>query len=169
VVVQALEDLLERIPQGAVVLVDVPIGLPEARTGSRRCDTSARRVLTPFGSSVFPVPSRQAVFAETYQEAVELNREILGIGLSKQSWGICPKIREVDAFLQARPDLRGQVREVHPEICFWGLTGRPIGHSKRMREGFRARLAATGGGVAFCLRPGCGRVSRVRRVRGAAG
>jgi predicted RNase H-like nuclease len=137
-VVPTLEDLLERVPRDAIVLVDIPIGLPEAR--ARGCDASARSVLAPFGSSVFPVPTRQAVYAETYEAALEANRKTVGVGLSKQSWGICPKIREVDALLQARPELRGQVREVHPEVCFWGLLGRPVGHSKKTRDGFRARL-----------------------------
>jgi predicted RNase H-like nuclease len=139
-VVQVLEELLERVPHDAIVLVDIPIGLPEGRT--RGCDTSARSVLTPFGSSVFPVPSRQAVYAETYETALAANRSTVGVGLSKQSWGICPKIREVDALLQARPKLRGKVREVHPEVCFWGLLGRPVGHSKKTRDGFRVRLDA---------------------------
>ena len=44
-----------------LILVDIPIGLPE-RKGGRDCDRAARRLLgRPRGSSVFPTPSRQAV------------------------------------------------------------------------------------------------------------
>lgn len=139
-VVQSLEELLDRIPEDSIVLVDMPIGLPD--DSSRSCDMEARRVLAPFGSRVFPVPSREAVYSNTYETAAEANRSTVGVGLSKQSWGICPKIREVDALLQTRPELRERVREVHPEVCFWGLVGRPIGDSKKTREGFRARLKA---------------------------
>jgi predicted RNase H-like nuclease len=139
-VVPSLEELVERMPRDSILLVDMPIGLPADR--SRRCDMEARKVLAPFGSRVFPVPSREAVYSDTYEMAAEVNRSTVGVGLSKQSWGICPKIREVDSLLQARPELRGQVREVHPEVCFWGLSGRAIGDSKKTREGFRTRLKA---------------------------
>jgi predicted RNase H-like nuclease len=32
------------------------------------------------------------------------------------------------------------VREVDPELCFWGLNGAPMRYSKKKREGFRERL-----------------------------
>jgi predicted RNase H-like nuclease len=53
-----------------------------------------------------------------------------------------PKIREVDDLLRERLKLRGRIREIHPEICFWGLTDRPMRHSKKTREGFEERVGA---------------------------
>lgn len=143
-VISALEELVdEKTGEEDVILVDIPIGLPEGECGERVCDAAARRVLAPArAASVFPVPSRPAVYADTYAAASALNRATIGKGLSKQSWALCPKIREVDQLLQARPHLRGRIREVHPEVCFWGLTGRPMRHSKKTREGAQERLDA---------------------------
>jgi predicted RNase H-like nuclease len=50
-----------------------------------------------------------------------------------------PKIREVDTFLRAREDARGKIREVHPEVCFWGLSGSPMRHNKKTSAGFSER------------------------------
>ncbi len=37
---------------------------------------------------------------------------------------------------------RELIREVHPEVCFYGLAGsHPMEHSKKTKEGFQARLA----------------------------
>ncbi|MDH4209438.1 MAG: DUF429 domain-containing protein, partial [Anaerolineae bacterium] len=59
----------------------------------------------------------------------------------KQSWAISPKIREVDLLLRTSEAARGLVREVHPEVCFWGLDGeRSMTHPKRTPEGFAERL-----------------------------
>jgi predicted RNase H-like nuclease len=44
-------------------------------------------------------------------------------GVSIQAFGIFSKIREIDALLIARPDLRGRVFESHPEVAFCRLNG----------------------------------------------
>jgi predicted RNase H-like nuclease len=41
-----------------------------------------------------------------------------GKAVTKQTFAILQKIREVDALLQTRPELREVVREVHPEVAF---------------------------------------------------
>jgi predicted RNase H-like nuclease len=144
-VVRTLADLVERAGPDDPIFVDIPIGLHDTSERERLCDLEARRVLSPVrGSSVFPTPARSSVYAETYEEAARCNREALGKGLSRQSWGIVPKIREVDELLRQRPELVGLVREVHPEVCFWALHGAPMLHSKRTREGFRARMDTLG-------------------------
>ncbi len=61
-----------------------------------------------------------------------------GKALSKQTFGILPKIREVDELLQTRLGLREVVREVHPEVCFSELVGNPhkasiLGREERKR------------------------------------
>src|SRR5262249_61643664 len=44
-------------------------------------------------------------------------------GVSIQAFGIFPKIREIDALLRVRPELRTRVIESHPEVAFWRLNG----------------------------------------------
>ena len=34
---------------------------------------------------------------------------------------------------------RGRIREIHPELCFWGLAGRPMQHAKKRNEGLSER------------------------------
>ena len=123
----------------ALVVIDIPFGLPS--NGPRACDIEARRLLgRPRASSVFPAPSREAVSAASYEEASDANREILGKGITKQCWGICPKIREVDELLRADGKARAVVREGHPEVSFLTFAGRPMAHRKGRREGVEERL-----------------------------
>lgn len=124
-----------------MTLVDIPIGLPSAESPVlRRADRMARELLGPRASSVFGVPAREAVWAENYAEACRRNREILGRELSKQSWGICAKIREVDAVFRVVPRLQDRIRETHPELCFRFLNhARPLDTSKKSPAGQKAR------------------------------
>jgi predicted RNase H-like nuclease len=120
-----------------LVLVDIPIGLPSKECArGRLCDVLVRKDLGPRAASVFPVPAREAVWAEDYEEACGRNLEILGRKLSKQSWGICPKIREVDAVFRIAPQLQLRMRETHPELCFrWLNGGRALANPKRSPAG----------------------------------
>jgi predicted RNase H-like nuclease len=48
------------------------------------------------------------------------------------------------------PELQMRVIEVHPEVCFWALAGRPMDHHKGTAPGYeerRALLAAALDGV----------------------
>lgn len=121
-----------------VVAVDMPIGLAEA--GARGCDIAARRLL-PKGrkSSVFPAPRRYMLDCETWAEAQDEGRRRESCGLSKQSWNILPKIRELDRALA--PAQQDRVREAHPELIFHHLNGWDALPGKRSREGREARLA----------------------------
>ncbi|TIP62247.1 MAG: DUF429 domain-containing protein, partial [Mesorhizobium sp.] len=44
-------------------------------------------------------------------------------GVSIQAFGIFAKIREIDAVLIARPELRRRIFESHPEVAFCRLNG----------------------------------------------
>lgn len=139
-VVESVAELLHQ--EAACILIDIPIGLRESGELERACDLAARRVLSPKrGSSVFPAPCRQALSATSYEEALAINRHILGRGLSKQSWAIVPKIREVDVMLASSQLARDSIRETHPEVCFWGLAGGPMEYPKKTREGFLERMS----------------------------
>ena len=128
------------------IFVDIPIGLPDGPEG-RRCDTEARgRLRAPRASSVFPVPVRTALFAATYEEASRVNREASGKGLTRQTFAILRKIREVDQLLGRSEKARRIVREIHPEICFWALAGgSPMGHSKKKGAGFDRKACVAEG------------------------
>lgn len=124
------------------ILVDIPIGLRESGEQERLCDREARRILgPPTSSSVFPVPCRLSLYAKGYRDACRINERQTGRRLSRQSWNIAGKIREVDDLFQSHPQVKGAVREVHPEVLFWALNGgKPMQHNKRTEHGFNERL-----------------------------
>ena len=134
-------DLAKARAQSDLVAVDMPIGLSEA--GARGCDTAARRLL-PRGrkSSVFPAPRRYMLDCDSWAEAQAEGRRRESCGLSKQSWNILPKIREIDGAL--RPEDQDLVREAHPELIFHHLNGWDPLPGKRSREGREARLELLG-------------------------
>jgi predicted RNase H-like nuclease len=132
----------ELVATAAAALIDIPIGLVEAGPGGRDCDHAARRLLGARAASVFSPPARATLTARDYAQALVLNRRATGRGLSLQAWHIVPKIRAVDALLHDRPELRGVLREAHPELCFRALNGGAVmQHNKRRPAGVSERLA----------------------------
>jgi len=129
--------LRERPPDLACLGIDIPIGLLE---GPRACDKAARKLLgQPRGRSVFPAPCRPALGAQTYAEASSINRQKTTKGLSRQAWGIAPKIKQVDDAITS--DCQRWAFEVHPEVCFWALNQRrPMKHNKKTKEGAAERV-----------------------------
>lgn len=115
--------------------VDIPIGLAEGVP--RGADVQARRVLVQRRSSVFPAPDPRLLGARDYQEAAALSRSLTGKGVTVQAFGIFPKVAEVNRALT--PDLQGRVFEVHPEVSFWALAGRPMAFAKKGPEGYEER------------------------------
>jgi predicted RNase H-like nuclease len=124
------------------VLIDIPIGLPDSGPDGRLCDREARQRLgRRRAASVFSAPARRTLAAASYPQALELNRQATGRGLSKQAWNIVPKIREIDTLLCGHGALRGVLRECHPELCFRALDGKQAMHyNKKKREGQQERL-----------------------------
>jgi predicted RNase H-like nuclease len=118
------------------VAIDVPIGL--AAADARQCDIEARKLIGQRRSSVFPAPSRAVLGAETYEDAVATSRAISGKGISRQLFGILPKIEEVDRLLT--PERQSSFVETHPEVGFAILGGRPMAHHKSESEGRAERL-----------------------------
>jgi predicted RNase H-like nuclease len=119
------------------VCVDMPIGLfDRAQVGGRPCDISARRLL-PRGrkSSIFSPPARAALYATEYRDAVARN----GMGMSKESFNILPKIRDLDRVIT--PVLQARCREAHPELAFQRRLGIPLKHAKRTAAGAEERQA----------------------------
>lgn len=123
-----------------LVAVDMPIGLPDR--GRRACDDQARAALGPRRASVFPAPVRAALGAQDHADAVRRSRAVDGRGLSVQTWGLIPRIAELDERLAAAPVwVRSRVVESHPELALATLAGAPMRHPKRTVAGRRERLA----------------------------
>ncbi len=137
-------DVVERCRRARLVFVDMPIGLPGGGgPPERSCDRLARRRLGPRGSTIFPVPVREAVYAPTYKDACAIQaRAAGGRRLSRQVWALVPKMREVDRTLQELGGRAPLLFESHPELCFAALNGgRPLDRSKRHVLGVLDRVA----------------------------
>jgi len=136
--VEILHEFLADAARYEVVAIDIPIGLMDRyEIGGRSCDRAARAILGKRASSVFPAPVRGTLNAETYAEACAISRSSgrVGKAITKQTFHILPKIREVDRLLHSRPELRHIIREVHPEVSFRELSGSPLAHSKKKSRG----------------------------------
>ena len=144
--VVALSDLFDDRSDLKIVAIDVPIGLLESyEQGGRACDRAARKLLGRHrGSSVFPAPVRSALTANSWHSACAISRASApqGKAISKQTFAILPKIREIDALLQNRMELRAVVREVHPEVSFAELVGKPMINRKSSIAGREERRKA---------------------------
>jgi predicted RNase H-like nuclease len=129
--------ILARVAVDSIFAIDIPIGIPENEP--RTCDRDARRLLGwPRSSSVFSPPCRKALAARTFEEALQLNRREMGIGISKQAFHIRRKLREVDQVMTVQA--QQCVREVHPEVTFVQLNGGPLMHRKKDARGRAERI-----------------------------
>lgn len=137
-----IQDLWERYSKALLILIDIPIGLRDNGPLPRLCDKSARKFLTrKRSSSIFPTPCRLALSALNYIEANEINRSKTGKGLSKQTWNITDKIKEVDKLLRKNKKAQNMFIESHPEACFAALNESPLQYYKKTDEGIKERLS----------------------------
>ncbi|RXA21691.1 DUF429 domain-containing protein [Methanosarcina sp. MSH10X1] len=125
-----------------LILIDIPIGLKKGGSGERLSDIAARSILKARKPSIFPVPCREAVYAENYENACEINKRLTGKSISRQSWNIVPKIRDLDTFLIRNETFRSKVKETAPEVCFQAFMGSPMRYPKKSLEGFSERIRA---------------------------
>ena len=102
--------LIQKYPMFDSFLIDMAIGLPESKKeAEKRPDAKAREMLRPRGSTVFPVPCRQAVQKERVDQK-SVNEKVLRKSLSEQTINIIPKIRELDDFLRLHDDYKNVIR-----------------------------------------------------------
>ena len=121
-----------------LICVDIPIGLPDSPT-PRPCDREARKLLGPRASSVFSPPARACLSASDYEAASRINLEVTGKKLSKQSFFIMDKIKQVDDLLT--PAMQERVHEIHPEVGFYILNGhQPTRYNKKRLSGRQERM-----------------------------
>ena len=142
VVAASADDVVASCSPVAVVGVDIPIGT--TTLGRRECDVQARAFVGPRRNSVFPALPTSVMDAADYAEAAARCVAVSGRGLSKQSWALVAKTREVAA-LRDRLDV--PVHEVHPEVSFRALAGDPLRWAKTTWNGLalRRRLLAEAG------------------------
>jgi predicted RNase H-like nuclease len=137
-----ITELWERFKKANLIFIDMPIGLIDAfsKEKVRNCDVEARKILGPKrGSSIFPAPSREATCALNYKDACRENRLVTGRKISMQTWNISKKIKEVDNFLLETKKANYIIKESHPEVCFYALSGSPMVFSKKNINGIFER------------------------------
>ena len=136
---KALNDCLYLLHNATLIFIDMPIGLPTARTYPRCCDQLAKRALGKRHSTIFYPPLREVLYCDSYETANEAQRQLIGKGLSKQTWNITPRIRELNELMEAHNAI--PFRESHPELCFAGIKGgQALKSSKHTSEGQEERL-----------------------------
>ncbi len=137
----SLSELLADHADCRRAFIDIPIGLADQQ--KRQCDQLARRLLSPYRhNSVFSTPVRDAVYAPDYASACEINAQQTGSKITRQTWNICPKIREVDEYLHKYQVWQARMYESHPEVAFYALNGQqPLWTRKKSTEGQEQRLA----------------------------
>jgi predicted RNase H-like nuclease len=148
-------DIVAGLAENAIIAVDMPIGLPTMIRGSgRTAEIAARKVLSKKKSSIFSIPSREAVYSEpdefpswSERSAARKRADTRARqtsepprGVSHQAFSIFPKIRDIDALLRSRPSLIESVFESHPEVAFRELNmGCEMHFGKKSAEGASER------------------------------
>ena len=136
-VVPRFADVVSAPEAPRIIAVDVPIGLPDhIGPGGRGPEAAVRPLLGGRQSSVFSVPSRPAIYAESFGEACRIGMETSQPprNISKQLFMIAPRIREVDCLLRSDAVLAAKTFEVHPEVAFWRLNGnRALDEPKKIK------------------------------------
>ena len=133
-----IDDIISDYPDFDAFLIDMAIGLRNS-SEQLRPDNAAKKELGRKSSSVFPIPSRDAVYAEGEEAQKQANLSTLGKSLAKQSIAIIPKIKELDVFLNTHPGYKNRILESHPEIVFSRLNGSVVTSKKKEFTGFMDR------------------------------
>ena len=134
-----IDDIVDKYKEFTEFLIDMVIGLP-SNDSYIRPDTTARKLIPGRTSTIFAVPSRQAVYANSELEQIRENKKALGKGLAKQTMAIIPKMREIDVFLNKNQEYKNVIKESHPEVCFSRLNGEVVMSKKSERDGMIERI-----------------------------
>ena len=135
----SIEELVEANKNYNELLIDMVIGL-QSNKDEVRPDNAARALIPGRTSTIFAVPARQAVYADTREKIREANKNALGKDLPAQAIAIIPKMRELDEFLQENPTHKNRLKESHPEVCFSRLNGSVVMSRKADGEGITERV-----------------------------
>lgn len=132
--------IVRGLMSGSITRSRPPVGLSSCwlgyEAGHRRdADALARRFVAGRSSSVFNVPPLEALECSTYEDAVALCRERGRFAPSRQGYGLRTKMLQV-----AEHAYDDRVYEVHPEVSFAAIGGRPLAYGKSW-NGLRERIA----------------------------
>jgi predicted RNase H-like nuclease len=118
--------------------IDMPVYLSDHEF--READQEARRLLKRRAATVFSAPITKILHAISYKDACQLSFKLTGKKISKQSWNLFPKIKDVQ---QVKNKFQG-VRifyEIHPELSFMAMNKMEILEiSKKLAQGKEMRL-----------------------------
>lgn len=128
-------------PEAAAIGVDIPIGFPG--TPLRDADRAARVFVGERRSSVFATFPRIVLEASTYDDAKMLCVERGWPKPSIQSYGMRHRILELTAVAEADE----RIIEVHPEVSFRELLGRPLAPKRTAAGASARRLALAEAGI----------------------
>jgi predicted RNase H-like nuclease len=128
-------------PDAAAIGVDIPIGLPESPL--RDADRAAREFVGERRSSVFPTFPAVVLEAPSYEDAKAICVAQGWPKPSVQSYGMSHRILEI-AGLAAMDE---RVFEVHPEVSFRELLGRPLAPKRTAAGATERRQALTHTGI----------------------
>ncbi len=144
-----LTELLSAVNGIQAVGIDMPLGLVE--TGRRQADLDARDFVDKRRNSVFLMPLRavwkqedNTWYDDPWKDANRrcrgLTRDELppdGYGLPPMTWGLRVKLREANECDTKKYPLH----EVHPEVSFAAMNGKPLEHRKISWTGHIIRRA----------------------------
>jgi len=144
-----VEPTIERVEARAlaehgvgVIVVDIPIGLPDA--SRRLADTLAQDRVGARRTTVFFTPIRAAIESPDHASATAASVRATGGGISTQAYALRTRILDVDGWV---PRSRVRMLEGHPEVSFAAMGGAPLAHSKHSAAGLADRgdlLASVG-------------------------
>lgn len=132
--------IINKYPEYDELLIDMVLGLPSHKEHIRP-DGYGRKIIKERSSTIFPVPCRQAVYAENIAKAYDENVRVLGKKFTPLTVGIIPKMLEIDRFLQENTQYKNIVKESHPEVCFARLHGSTVMSKKSTEEGMEERIS----------------------------
>ena len=132
---ETIADIVKEYPSFDAFLIDMAIGLRNNSMDKKRPDAAAKKELGVKASCVFPIPSREAVYAEGEEAQKAANIRTLEKSLAKQSIAIIPKLREIDEFMTDHPEYKNKILESHPEVAFARLNGSVVLSRKKEEPG----------------------------------
>ncbi len=136
-VVERLADAIDYRPTFEVIVLGVPVGLPETPVGGyRACDREARQLLGwPRRATVARVPSRAALHAASFEAALAIEPWLTPLAYRHFPW-----LREVEQEIQ--PYHQRRVFSGLPELSYHLLNGdAPLATSGHWADGNVERLA----------------------------
>lgn len=133
-----LRSLLGVFPGLQLACIDIPTVLEEG-PGPRGCDDRARKILGLRGKTDGYAPSKSVLKCKSYKDAVRCNKRDTGIMLSKESWALIPKMKEIAELMNGGPRWASKLLESNPDLVILGLTGDLPQSSDKTTKGLTER------------------------------